>query len=450
MQRYFLLALTCLSFLSSCQQDPEAPVQKKSLLDQQLAQALQAASRGKGISFFRLPDSDDFSQIPQDPNNFLTNEKVALGKLLYHETALAVKSKFSEGMRTYSCASCHHAQAGFQAGTRQGVGDGGTGFGVAGEGRKHNILFPTDSIDVQPVRSPSTLNSAYQVVQLWNGQFGATGPNEGTENQWKKGTPIETNHLGFEGVETQAIAGLTVHRLNCDTALIAHTAYKQYFDRAFSQTNEKERYALQQAGLAIAAYERTLLANQAPFQRYLRGETAAISEHQKQGALLFFGKANCTSCHTGPALNSMEFHALGMGDLLGDGVHRNTTSDPAHRGRSSFTGKSEDDYKFKVPQLYNLKDSPFYGHGGTFHSVQEVIMYKNEADPENAVVPDSQLAKEFVPLNLNEEEVQQLTDFVENALYDPHLSRYVPDSLPSGLCFPNNDAQTRTDLNFGE
>ena len=78
MQRYFLLALTCLSFLSSCQQDPEAPVQKKSLLDQQLAQALQAASRGKGISFFRLPDSDDFSQIPQDPNNFLTNEKVAL------------------------------------------------------------------------------------------------------------------------------------------------------------------------------------------------------------------------------------------------------------------------------------------------------------------------------------------------------------------------------------
>ena len=77
-------------------------------------------------------------------------------------------------------------------------------------------------------------------------------------------------------------------------------------------------------------------------------------------------------------------------------------------------------------------------------------MYKNEADPENAVVPDSQLAKEFVPLNLSEEEVQQLTDFVENALYDPHLSRYVPDSLPSGLCFPNNDAQTRTDLNFGE
>ena len=48
------------------------------------------------------------------------------------------------------------------------------------------------------------------------------------------------------------------------------------------------------------------------------------------------------------------------------------------------------------------------------------------------------------------EEVQQLTDFVENALYDPDLMRYVPDSLPSKLCFPNNDTQTRVDLNFGQ
>lgn len=146
----------------------------------------------------------------------------------------------------------------------------------------------------------------------------------------------------------------------------------------------------------------------------------------------------------------MEFHALGMGDLLGEEVHRNTASDPAHRGRSSFTGKSEDDYKFKVPQLYNLKDSPFYGHGGTFHSVQDVIAYKNAADPENLKVRASQLAEEFVPLNLNDEEIKQLTDFVENALYDASLLRYVPNSLPSGFCFPNNDSQTRVDLNFIE
>ena len=310
-------------------------------------------------------------------------------------------------------------------------------------------MFPVDSLDIQPLRTPSTLNSAYQIVQLWNGQFGATGPNTGTESQWKDGTPIATNYLGFEGVETQAIAGLRVHRMDCDTSLIFNTEYKQRFDQAFSNIPAPERYKLKQAGLAIAAYERTLLANQSPFQRYLRGEKGAMSEHQKQGALLFFGKANCVNCHSGPALNSMEFYAIGMGDLLGEGVHRGKSDDLAHRGRGSFTGKTEDDYKFKVPQLYNLKDSPFYGHGGTFRSVQEVIEYKNQAVAKNRNVPKSQLAEELTPLNLSEEEVQQLTDFVENALYDPDLLRYVPEQIPSGLAFPNNDEQSRQDLGFG-
>ena len=447
MYRYITILLS-MALLASCN-DPEPIIDRTDRLDQQLSQALRAGSNGQGASYFKLPDSDDFFRIPQDPNNPLTTEKVALGKLLYHETGLAVKSKRLEGMQTYSCASCHHAQAGFQAGTRQGIADGGIGFGVAGEGRQPNILFPVDSLDVQPVRSPSTLNSAYQIVQLWNGQFGATGPNEGTESQWTEVTPIATNNLGFEGVETQAIAGLSVHRMECDTALIYNTEYQQRFDQVFSNVPAPERYDLEQAGLAIAAYERTLLANRSPFQRYLRGETGAMSSHQKQGALLFFGKANCVSCHNGPALNSMEFHALGTGDLLGEGVHRESADDPAHRGRGSFTGKAEDDYKFKVPQLYNLKDSPFYGHGGTFRSVQEVIEYKNRGQAENSQVPKSQLAEEFTPLNLSEEEVQQLTDFIENALYDPDLMRYVPESIPSGQSFPNNDEQSRNDMGFG-
>ncbi|MEM8968826.1 MAG: cytochrome c peroxidase [Bacteroidota bacterium] len=449
MKNYITLTCIGVSLLMGCQKTPETLVETETLLDQQLAEALGEGASRKGASSFLLPNSGDLSAIPQDLNNPLSEEKVALGKLLYHETGLAIKSKYLEGMRTYSCASCHHAQAGFQAGIRQGIADGGVGFGVAGEGRQRNILFPVDSLDIQPLRTPSTLNSAYQIVQLWNGQFGATGPNTGTESQWKDGTPIATNYLGFEGVETQAIAGLRVHRMDCDTSLIFNTEYKQRFDQAFSNIPAPERYKLKQAGLAIAAYERTLLANQSPFQRYLRGEKGAMSEHQKQGALLFFGKANCVNCHSGPALNSMEFYAIGMGDLLGEGVHRGKSDDLAHRGRGSFTGKTEDDYKFKVPQLYNLKDSPFYGHGGTFRSVQEVIEYKNQAVAKNRNVPKSQLAEELTPLNLSEEEVQQLTDFVENALYDPDLLRYVPEQIPSGLAFPNNDEQSRQDLGFG-
>jgi len=56
------------------------------------------------------------------------------------------------------------------------------------------------------------------------------------------------------------------------------------------------------------------------------------------------------------------------------------------------------------------------------------------------------LAAQFTPLGLNDDEIILLTDFIENALYDGDLLRYVPSSLPSGNCFPNNDALSRVDL----
>ncbi|MEM6723044.1 MAG: cytochrome-c peroxidase, partial [Bacteroidota bacterium] len=103
-------------------------------------------------------------------------------------------------------------------------------------------------------------------------------------------------------------------------------------------------------------------------------------------------------------------------------------------------------FKFKVPQLYNLKDSPFYGHGSTFTSVEDVVAYKNAGIAENTSVPAGQLASSFQPLNLTEYEIYQITAFVEDALYDPDLLRYTPNTLPSGLCFPNNDLDSKADL----
>ena len=79
-------------------------------------------------------------------------------------------------------------------------------------------------------------------------------------------------------------------------------------------------------------------------------------------------------------------------------------------------------YAFKVPQLYNLVDAEFYGHGASFTRLRDVVQYKNLARPQNPVVPDSLLSERFVPLGLT------------------------PERLPSSQCFPNNDAQSRTDL----
>lgn len=415
-------------------------------LDAELAKAIKQASNGEGVEYFILPNSNEYSKIPQDPSNPITDAKVELGKLLFHETGLAVDPIDPENYATWSCASCHHVDAGFQAGRMQGMGEGGSGFGTMGEGRVALNGFPEDSIDVQPIRSPSAMNGAYQDCQLWNGQFGATGPNRKTKPKWKRNHPTEKNFMGYQGLETQAIAAMDVHKLGIDTNLIFGTEYKQMFDEAFPHLPASQRYTKVTAGLAIAAYERTMLSNKAPWQRYLRGDKSALTANQKRGALVFFKEGKCVSCHTGPALNEMMFYALGMKDLEGFDVFGTGADQPTRKGRGGFTGNTEDNFKFKVPQLYNLKDIRSLGHGSSFRSVKEVVRYKNIAKPQNRFVPMSALAEEFVPLQLDGRQEQALVDFIENALYDDQLERYVPEKLPSGNCFPNNDMASRADL----
>ena len=441
--------LCCLGFIlvfSACSKDEE---NNTSEIDLALTEALINASNGKGLSHFQLPKSNDFNSIPQDPRNKLTPVKIALGQLLYHETGLGMAAKLSEGMGTYSCASCHFASAGFQAGRAQGIADGGIGFGINGEGRQRNPAYPADSLDVQPIRTPTVLNTAYQEAMLWNGQFAGTAINAGTEDNWTEGTPKATNHLGYQGLETQAIAGLGVHRLQITGNTLCEDSYQELFDAAFQDFPAEGRISKVTAGLAIAAYERTILASEAPFQQWLRGNEDAMTETEKRGALVFFNEGNCTSCHTGPALSSMEFHALGMKELndVEDVMIFKTTDEDGERlGRGGFTQKEEDNYKFKVPQLYNLTGSPFYGHGSSFRSIREIIEYKNQAIPENSNVPVSQLADQFVPLNLTDAQIDDLVVFLSSSLHDPNLNRFEPSFLSSGQCFPNNDAASKADL----
>jgi len=433
---FFILALLSLVACAS----------EESTIDDDLRFAINTAEASNGLSSFRMPLSDQYNQIPQDPNNPITVAKVELGKLLFHEPGFGTVGEFAEMEQTFSCASCHHAGAGFQANLPQGIGDGGIGFGINGEGRQVDRFVEMTKVDVQSIRSPAALNTAFQTNLLWNGQFGATALNSGTENVWPDDTPIATNRLGFEGVETQAIAGLTVHRHRVDPASVEGLGYKDLFDRAFANISPSARYNNQTGGLAIAAYERTIMANQSPFQKWLRGGSSWMSDDEKQGAILFFGKANCVSCHNGPGLAAMQFDAIGLNDFDPAQVANFDVDDIENKGRGGFTKKVEDEYKFKVPQLYNLKDSPFYGHGASFTSVRDLIVYKNEAKAQNGKVPSSQLADQFVPLQLTDEEIDLITAFIEHGLYDSNLERYVPASLPSDLCFPNNDWKSKADM----
>ena len=171
---------------------------------------MENASPTKSLDFYLLPDSDDYESIPQDLMNPITADKVAVGKLIYHDPAFATEG-IALRAKTWSCASCHHARAGFKSGLIQGMGEGGEGFGVKGETRAwHNPEIGTQDADVQPVTSPTVLNVAYQDVMLWNGALGNSSNgiiNVGIDPDrlMTEGTPKKANE-GLSGIETQAIA----------------------------------------------------------------------------------------------------------------------------------------------------------------------------------------------------------------------------------------------------
>lgn len=414
--------------------------------DTKLRNYISAASETGDISYYQLPSSNDLANIPQDPRNVLTREKVELGKQIFYDTGLAMDAVKASGMGTYSCASCHLPTAGFRPGTAQGVADGGIGFGFNGDGRVKNREYEEDELDVQSARPLSLINVAYVTNTFWNGQFGATGVNENTEEVWNQREDTKLNQIGYHGIETQNIEGLKAHRITINKDLLDKYGYTTMFDAAFPSVNPTERYQRFYASLAVSAYIRTILSDEAPFQNWLKGDDNAMTLDEKKGAIVFFGKANCTNCHFRPNLGSLEFHALGVKDMYQSPSFNTKESDRRNLGRGGFTLNPDDNFKFKVPQLYNLDDAPFFFHGSSKRTLEEVIDYKIKAETENPIVPQEDLSIKFLSLDLSDEERSNLLLFLKKSLRDPNLERHAPTEVLSGFCFPNNDPQSRIDL----
>ncbi|MEE9335753.1 MAG: cytochrome c peroxidase [Granulosicoccaceae bacterium] len=418
-------------------------------LQSELQTLLISESAGQGLQAFTLPIETDLQQIPQDRNNTLTAAKVELGKFMFHDTGFALNG-VSNDPGTWSCSACHNAAAGFKAGIPQGIGEGGVGYELDGSHRQLALGFDPAAVegadnkpDLQPIAPPATLNVAYQEVVLWNGELGNAGIVNSSipvKQLTTVGTPREANKRGFAGPETQAIAGIKLHRLQMagQTPLSSKAEYRALWQAAYPSGSID---ITEDAAKAIASYVRTILTNQAPFQQWLRGDTQALNETELQGAVLFFGDAGCSSCHQGPALSTVEnahehemFSAVGFADF--DTSQNNIHGEiPASvgLGRGGFTLNETDNYKFKIPQLYNLADSTVLGHGASFSSIREVIKYKNDAVPQNTDAA-SNLDQRFVPLGLSIQDISQLTTFLTTALHDPKLNRYEPAYVPSGAC----------------
>ena len=405
-------------------------------LDAELTDLLTLGGQRR-LATFQQPESDDLGAIPQDPANPLTPAKVALGKLLFHEPALSAAALRVEHRGTFSCATCHHAAAGFEAGAARSIGEGGSGWGTRGEARRPGASAVPGVLDSPPLKSQSIMNKAWQRVMMYSGAAGSDGPNAGTDSQWGSHVDAGANPLGYQGIESQAIGALTKHRLFEPVA--AHDLIQDHptYATLWREVWGDAPVTAERMGLAIAAFERTVMANRSPFQRWLRGASEAMTRTEKRGALVFFGReALCADCHTGPALASMAFYALGMPDMPGD---------VPDRGRGGFTGRPSEEYTYKVPQLYNLTDASFMGHGSSFRSMREVVDYYAAGVPD-VHLPPGRVTNQFHPLTLTRGQIDDLVAFLEGALQDPDLGRYQPPSVPSGGCIPANDPAARTDL----
>ena len=211
---------------------------------------------------------------------------------------------------------------------------------------------------------------------------------------------------------------------------------------------------------ATATFMRTAVTRNTRWDRFLAGENGALKVGQRRGARLFFtaaidGGAGCYSCHSGPMLNKQvsdpdvagagqfvegNFFNLGLADHPLQALNKLARHDPNFRddGRREITARDSDAFKFRALTLRQLKDGRFFFHNGSFTRVKDVVQYFNRGVPQDAgAAAAGTLTPRFTNprgpgspsgLGLDEDQVEDLTDFLENGLYDPGFVHFDPDS----------------------
>ena len=439
---------------------------------------------------FRLPTAPGEGDFPVH-----SAEKVELGKFLFYDKILS-------GNENMACASCHHALTYSSDGLSLSVGEGGFGLGVArstgGDPLGGPEGDPEGIHERVPRNSPQFFNGgAFEFTRMfWDGRVAAdAGDPSGFRTPAGEDTPLGLDsplaaQALFPVTSATEMAGQTGENLVADAADAAdprgvwdlleerlrdpENNYVEWFQAAYPVGTSSPAGAVSVAdditiahvANAIAAYEDVAFrAINSPFDRYLRGDRRAMSQDQKAGMKLFYGKAGCSNCHSGPFQTDHEFHAVavpqigpGRGDVAPDGLTN------ADFGREQVTHDPADRYAFRTPSLRNTALTGPWGHDGAYNTLEAMVRHMLDPasglesyDTDQAVLPPRQDLDEldFVnhddPLNraaiaaaidplaqpvaLSDRRIGQLIDFL-HALTDPaslDLRSTVPMTVPSGL-----------------
>lgn len=316
-----------------------------------------------------------------------------------------------------------------------------------------------DALDSVARNAPGAIGAAFNNRLLMGGFAGEPDS-----------APGGLNPFNFVAQESVALLLLDAHRmLDFQSAELQKFAtYRKLFRDAFP---EEAADAAAKGDLnllinditvlrATATFLRTTVTRDTPWDHFLAGDDHALTPAQRRGAKLFFtpagaGGAGCFSCHSGPMLNKQvhdpdvagagsfveqNFYNLGLADHPLQALNRHARNDPNFRddGRREITGKDTDAFKFRVLTLRQLKDARFFFHNGSFTSVKDVVKYFNAGNPQDAeAAAAGTLTRRFTHprgpgssrgLGLSENEIDDLSDFLENGLYDPAFVKFDPRS----------------------
>ncbi len=371
-----LLALVVLTLLATGTANSAEPVLSQSQIDKLLLHGPWPVQW----------DRDPSNRVSGNPN------AIALGRDLFFSPKLSGNGKMS-------CATCHHPGRGWTDRLPQGLG--------------------TTKLD----RNTQSLFN----VRL-NRWFGWDGQND---NLWAQSIrPL------LDPKEMNASAGHVVKVVNGDPELAE--AYENVFGAAPDTANLE--LTLVNLGKAMAAFQETIVSGRSPFDAFrdalAKGDEKAASAYPaaaKRGAALFFGRGNCTFCHTGPNFTNGEFQDAGVPYFLGPGrvdkgryagigklkaskltLAGDYSDDPAKTGAWKVRGVRalhRNFGEFKVPSLRNLTQTAPYMHNGSLATLEDVVRHYSEIDVERLHADGTRV---LAPLHLNDREVKDLVAFLES------------------------------------
>ena len=325
-----------------------------------------------------------YPAMPIRGNNPVSAEKEELGRLLYFDPILS-------GDNTISCAHCHHPDLGFTDNRALSMGRGGSGIGKDRKGGQ-----------VLRRGSPTIWNSAYNHLQFWDGRA------DDLEHQ--ASFPI------------QDMKEMAQDKDELVQELLQVPEYVQLFNEVFDNS-AGPALTFENITFAIAAFERTIIANNSRFDKYTQGDHLALSRSERHGLNLFRSlKTRCFECHNFPTFNNPDFKVVGVPDI---------NDQEPDLGRAEIAGKGYE-RAFKVPTLRNIALTAPYMHNGIFQTLEEVIDFYAAGGGAAHGFKPATLDDKIRKFELSTDERKDMVAFL-HALTDESNKPVIPDKVPSGL-----------------